>query len=59
MKWFYVRFVYDHYCQGHEKATETLMVQAIDFGNACRLVKEKYENARDFQDLTIRETENF
>lgn len=59
MKWYYIRFDYDHYCQGYEDATETLMVQAIDYDNAERLIKDKYKNARDFEDLTIRETEHF
>lgn len=59
MKWFYIRFDYYNYCQGYEKEKETIMVQAIDFGNACRLIKEKYENATNFVDLTLRETSNF
>jgi hypothetical protein len=59
MKWFYIRFDYDHYCQGWEDESETLMIQAIDFYNACRLIKNKYENARNFKDLTLRETANF
>ncbi len=56
MEWFYIRFTYDHYCQGYEKAEETLMVQAIDYFNACRIIKLKYKNARSFADLTLRET---
>jgi hypothetical protein len=59
MKWFYIRFTYDHYCQGWDEEQETLMVQAIDFFNACRLIGDKYEKARNFKDLTIRETEHF
>lgn len=59
MKWFYIRFTYDHYCQGWNEEVETLMVQAIDYFNACRLIGDKYENARNFKDLTLRETENF
>ena len=42
MKWFYIRFDYDHYCQGWEDESETLMVQAINFYNACELIKDKY-----------------
>lgn len=59
MKWFYIRFNYTLYCQGWEDATETLMVQAIDFNNACRLIKIKYEGAENFKDLTLREADNF
>lgn len=59
MKWFYIRFNYKHYCQGWEDGTETLMVQAIDFENACRLIKIKYEEAKKFKDLTLREADNF
>lgn len=59
MKWFYIRFNYDFYCQGYEKEQETLMVQAIDFDNACGLIENNYTNARDFKDLTLRETEHF
>jgi len=59
MKWFYIRFNYDHYCQGYEEEQETLMVQAIDYFNACRLISDEYKNARDFKDLTLRETEHF
>lgn len=59
MKWFYIRFTYDYYCQGYDDESETLMVQAIDFCNACRLISNKYENARDFKDLTLRESEYF
>ena len=60
MIWYYIRFKYDHYCQGWDRdVTETLMVQAIDFTNACRIIKLHYENAHDFKDLTLRETEHF
>lgn len=59
MKWFYIRFNYDHYCQGWDEEQETLMIQAIDFFNACRIISEKYDNARDFKDLTLREANNF
>ena len=59
MIWFYIRFDYDYYCQGTEEGTETLMVQAIDFTNACRIIKLHYDKARNFKDLTLRETEHF
>ncbi len=59
MKWYYIRFNYDHYCQGYEETSETLMIQAVDFFNACRLIKEHYKNAKNFKDLTLRETEHF
>lgn len=56
MQWFYIRFDYDHFCQGYETASETLMVQAIDFSNACRIIGLNYTRARNFKDLTLRET---
>lgn len=59
MVWFYIRFDYDYYCQGYEEEQETLMVQAIDYFNACELIKRKYENARNFKNLTLRETNHF
>ena len=59
MTWFYIRFDYDYYCQGIEKGTETLMVQAIDYFNACRIISLHYDKARNFQDLTLRETAHF
>lgn len=59
MKWYYIRFTYDYYCQGYEDEQETLMVQAIDYDNACRIISIDYRNARDFKDLTLRETDSF
>lgn len=55
MRSFYIRFDYDHYCQGYEDATETLMVEATDYSAACALISEYYEHARNFKDLTLRE----
>lgn len=54
MEYYYIRFDYDHYCQGWEEETETLMVQADNYSYACELIGLKYKNARNFQDLTLR-----
>jgi hypothetical protein len=49
-----VRFNYDHYCQGYEKASETVLVKDVeDFDDACTKIAMKYKNARDFENLTI------
>ena len=51
-----VRFTYDHYCQGYEDASETVLVHAPSFFQACeKIIKEgKYRKARDFENLTIK-----
>ena len=52
---FLIRFTYDHYCQGYEDATETLLVYADSFDDACDMIRvSKYENPRDFRNLTLR-----
>jgi hypothetical protein len=60
MKYFLIRFTYDHYCQGYEDAQETLLVKAPSFEAACNRVKiqelgvmQKYHAARDFENLTL------
>lgn len=58
MKYYFIRFDYDHYCQGYEKETETLLVEAFDFEVACTLIWKKYTNARNFVNLTLRQETN-
>ena len=53
MKYFLIQFTYDHYCQGYEDVTTTILVHETTFDFACRSIKAKYENARDFVNLTI------
>lgn len=51
-----IRFDYDHYCQGYEDATETVLVRASSYEDACLKIKAKthtYKNARNFRNLTI------
>lgn len=52
--WF-VRFDYDHWCQGYEDATETILVRASDFSEACKKIQKspRYHNSRNFKNLTI------
>lgn len=53
MKYFLIRFKYDHWCQGYEDAYETVLVKETTFDFACRSIKAKYRNAREFENLTI------
>ena len=51
--YFLIRFTYDYYCQGYEDATETILVRADNFTLATRAISSKYQNARDFVNMTI------
>lgn len=53
MKQYLIRFVYDFYCQGYEDATETVLVRAGTYQEACRKISVAYRNARDFFNLTL------
>jgi hypothetical protein len=64
-RYFLIRFTYDHYCQGWEDATTTVLVDMkvtdrpkspVWFNLACVKIKDSgvYSNARSFVDLTIR-----
>jgi len=50
-----VQFTYDHYCQGYEDATITVLVtNTLSFADACRkIMRSKYKNPRDFINRTI------
>jgi hypothetical protein len=48
-----IRFDYDHYCQGYETETETVMIYAHSYEQACNVIKLRYEKARDFENLTF------
>jgi hypothetical protein len=51
---FLVSFWFDHYCQGTEDAYETCLVYAVDFEEACDKISKQYDNARDFENKTIK-----
>jgi hypothetical protein len=53
MNYYLVGFTYDHWNQGYEGVYETVLVKESTFDFACRSIKAKYENARDFKNLTI------
>jgi len=53
MRYFLIRFQYDHWCQGYEDAYETVLVEETNFDDACEKIKDKYRNARDFENLTL------
>lgn len=59
MKYYLIRFKYDHYCQGYEEEYETVLVRESTFEFACKSIKAKYENARDFENLTINTSKSF
>ena len=48
-----IQFTYDHFCQGYEDATIEVLVYAESYGDATRMISNKYERARCFQNLTI------
>lgn len=66
MRTYLIRFTYDHYCQGWEDATETVLVELredellhhdkMDLRTALLKITGcgLYTKARDFVDLTIR-----
>lgn len=44
-----IQFDYDVYCQGYERATETILVRDCkDKIEACEKIRAKYYNARNF-----------
>lgn len=56
MNCYLIRFQYQHYCQGYETATETVLVHAINFDTACDKIRAqniKYESATNFENLTV------
>jgi hypothetical protein len=53
MKGYLIQFTYDHYCQGYENATISILVYADSFDIACRKIEVLYHNARRFENLTI------
>lgn len=52
-QYFLIRFRYEHYCQGYEWVTETALVKDHTFERACAKIGRKYENAQEFENLTI------
>jgi hypothetical protein len=53
MKAYLIQFTYDHWCQGYEDATISVLVYASTYGVACKKISVKYKNARYFENLTI------
>ena len=53
MKTYLIQFTYDHYCQGYEKTTITILVHAEDYQSAILKIATIYKNARHFENLTI------
>lgn len=50
-----IQFTYDHYCQGYEAVTTTMLVYADSPTEACIKIQNRFnKSARDFVDLTIR-----
>jgi hypothetical protein len=50
---FLISFTYDFYCQGIEPAQEYCLVHANSYQEACGKIKEQFDNARDFKNLTL------
>ena len=50
-----IRFDYDFYCQGYEKATETVLVYAYSYEQACNYTRldARFERPRNFENLTL------
>jgi len=56
MNIYLISFRYEYYCQGYEWTTETLLVKAVTFEDACRKIQAdnfEYRNARSFVNKTI------
>jgi hypothetical protein len=49
-----IQFTYDHWCQGYEDATISILVYAVSYDSACVKIHATYENARMFKNLTIK-----
>lgn len=48
-----IQFYYDAYNQGLEERCKTVLVYAASFEVACLKIRSKFQNARDFRNLTI------
>ena len=53
MNAYLIQFTYDHYCQGYEDATISVLVYAERFDVAMDRIRAIYYNARNFVNLTI------
>ncbi len=53
MNYYLIRFEYEHYCQGYEWTTETLLVKADTYIKAVNMIDSKYKNARGYENLTL------
>ncbi len=48
-----IRFQYEHYCQGYEWVTETILVHNVhSFARACEQIQGTFAGAKDFVNLT-------
>lgn len=50
---FLIRFTHKIYCQGYERVTDERLVLATSFELACEKLEHLYDEARDFENLTI------
>jgi len=48
-----IRFEYYRRAGAYEYQTETLLVNAATFQSACLKISDRYESARNFENLTI------
>lgn len=48
-----IRFEYYRREGAYEYQSETLLVRASCFENACNLISDRYESAKNFENMTI------
>lgn len=49
-----ISFQYEHYCQGYEWCTETVLVlNANSLSEACDKIKLEFFNAKNFVNMTL------
>lgn len=53
MKAYLIQFTYEHYCQGYEDATISILVYAENYYIACTKIRNAYRKAKDFVNLTL------
>ncbi len=53
MKAYLIQFKHTVYCQGWDNITEQRLVYAASFVEARGILRQKFDDARDFVNLTI------
>lgn len=48
-----IKFTYEYYCQGYEEATESVLVYAYSFEQACSYISMKYNDTKNFENMTM------